>query len=136
MRVVRFACLDSAARDKGSCTEGPRGCLVFYRSQDIVAQDLFRLRIHGGLITCRCQLGWLPWCALGPDPNVDCIVGGIAQVLDLVLERREPSRLPGVCVYLLGFSILISEPEVSAGENHNNAPGVVMHCRHLVRAIM
>src|SRR5882757_6937280 len=97
-----------------------------FRSQDIAAQDLFRLLVHNGLITCALRLRRLPCCALGLHSNIDRIVGGITQVLDPVLERREPSRLPGVCIYLLHFSILIGELEMSASENHNNPSWMVM----------
>jgi len=57
------------------------------------------------------SLASLGRCCFGLDPNVDRIVGGITQVLHLVLEWRKPSGLAGVGVHLLHLSMLIGELE-------------------------
>ncbi len=82
------------------------------------------------------SLASLGRCCFGLDPNVDRIVGGIAQVLHPVLEWREPSGLAGVGVYLLHLSTLIGELEVAFGENDDYTSRMVVHARFLVRAVV
>src|SRR6266478_6804341 len=82
------------------------------------------------------SLASLDRCSFGLDPNVDRIVGGIAQVLHPVLEWREPSRLAGVGVYLLHLSMLIGELEVAFGENDDYPSRMIVDARFLVRAVM
>jgi len=72
------------------------------------------------------SLASLGRCCFGLDPNVDRIVGGIAQVLHPVLEWREPTDSPGFSVHLLHLSMLIGELEVAFGENNDYASRMVV----------
>ena len=59
-----------------------------------------------------------------------------AQILDAMLERREPAGFAGFGVDFARFSIFVGETKMTRSEDYYHAAGMIMQGRFLVRAVM
>jgi hypothetical protein len=70
------------------------------------------------------------------NPDINGVIGCVAQVLDSVLERGKPSSLTTDCIYLADFSVLVRKPQMRAGQGDHHTSRMVVHGRFLMGPIM
>jgi len=70
------------------------------------------------------------------EPDINGVIGRVAQVLDSVLVRWKPSGLAVDRIYFAGFSVLVRKPQMRAGQGDHHTSRMVVQGRFLMGPIM
>src|SRR5580704_12671530 len=68
--------------------------------------------------------------------DVNSLITLVSQILDPMLERREPASLSRLGVNILNLAILVGESQMATRNIHHHSPGMRMQFRFLIRAIV